>query len=117
MTRVWVVLAGVLVVAWAVFAVLMSVHAFSPSEVAIPSPASSSTTPPTVSPADHPVPPTGVSGPNGTHTVSVLVASGETLWEISQRFYGDPHAWPRIMAANHIVNPSLIYPGQRLEVP
>lgn len=115
MTRFWVVLSSFLVVAWLAFALLMATHAFSPREVAIPGPASSSVAPAT--PAADPIPPTGVLGPNGTHHVSMLVASGETLWEIAERFYGDPHDWPRLMAANHIVDPNVIYPGQRLEVP
>lgn len=113
MTRFWVVLAGLLVMAWLVFTVLMAAHAFSPREVAIPGPTSSVA----ATPAAEPLPPAGVLGPNGTHRVSMLVASGETLWSISERFYGDPHEWPRIMAANHIVNPNLIYPDQRLEIP
>jgi nucleoid-associated protein YgaU len=47
------------------------------------------------------------------------VASGNTLWGISQKFYGDGSRYELIFAANssQIRNPNLIYPGQMLVVP
>ena len=48
-----------------------------------------------------------------THTV----VRGDTLWDLAQRFYGDPRLFPVIAAANHIANPNLIFPGQVLVIP
>ncbi len=48
------------------------------------------------------------------------VQSGDTLWGIAQRAYGDPEDWDTIYAANKGVvgnNPNLIYPGQKLQIP
>jgi nucleoid-associated protein YgaU len=47
------------------------------------------------------------------------VASGHTLWGISQKFYGDGSRYQIIFAANssQIKNPNLIYPGQTFVVP
>ena len=45
----------------------------------------------------------------------------DCLWNIAKkrRFYGDPWKWKRIYKANRdkIVDPDLIYPGQRLTIP
>ena len=47
------------------------------------------------------------------------VAIGNTLWDLAQRFYGNPFDWRRIWEANRetIPNPDLIYPGQVILVP
>lgn len=48
------------------------------------------------------------------------VQSGDTLWGIAQRAYGDPEDWDTIYDANKGVvgnNPNLIYPGQKLQIP
>ncbi len=45
------------------------------------------------------------------HTVS----AGETLWEISARYYGDPWEWPKLWAMNpHVTNPHWLFPGTRI---
>ncbi len=42
-----------------------------------------------------------------THTVH----QGDTLWDITQRYYGDPYEWPRIWSYNpEITNPHWVYP-------
>ena len=48
-----------------------------------------------------------------------LVANGETLWGLSQKYYKDPFKWGRIYNANinSVSNPDLIYPGNELEIP
>lgn len=51
----------------------------------------------------------------GTHNV----VDGDTLWDLAQRYYGDPFEWRRIWEANRdrIQDPNLIYPGQVLTIP
>lgn len=45
------------------------------------------------------------------------VRSGDSLWAIATKYYGDPSRWPKIADANRLKNPSLIRPGQRLTIP
>ncbi len=45
------------------------------------------------------------------------VKRGDTLWEISNRYYGSPYQWPRIWGMNgQIQNPHWIYPGDRVRL-
>jgi nucleoid-associated protein YgaU len=48
-----------------------------------------------------------------------VVAKGDSLSKIAQRFYGDAHDWRRIYEANRdqINDPDLIHPGQELRIP
>ena len=47
------------------------------------------------------------------------VQSGDTLWSIAQRAFGDPSLWPAIYLANRdrIKDPTRVYPGQHLAIP
>ncbi|MGY4651078.1 LysM peptidoglycan-binding domain-containing protein [Mycobacterium sp. URHB0021] len=45
------------------------------------------------------------------------VVSGDTLWAISERFYGDGSKYQAIADASGISNPDLIHPGQVLTIP
>ncbi|MEZ0050110.1 nucleoid-associated protein YgaU [Mycobacterium sp. MAA66] len=45
------------------------------------------------------------------------VQSGDTLWAISEQFYGDGNRYPEIAAASGVDNPDLIQPGQLLTIP
>ena len=45
------------------------------------------------------------------------VVSGDTLWAISERFYGDGNKYQMIADASGVANPDLIYPGQVLTIP
>ncbi|MCV7259025.1 LysM peptidoglycan-binding domain-containing protein [Mycobacterium shimoidei] len=45
------------------------------------------------------------------------VVSGDTLWAIAERFYGDGSKYQTIADASGISNPDLIYPGQVLTIP
>jgi LysM repeat protein len=45
------------------------------------------------------------------------VVSGDTLWAIAERFYGDGSKYQVIADASGISNPDLIQPGQELTIP
>jgi LysM domain len=60
-------------------------------------------------PAPAPAPPPAAR----TYTV----VSGDTLWAISERFYGDGSKYQMIADASGISDPDLIYPGQVLTIP
>lgn len=47
------------------------------------------------------------------------VVKGETLWDLSNKYYGDPFMWGRIYNANidKISNPDRIYPKNEIEIP
>lgn len=59
--------------------------------------------------------PAAPAPPSGARTYTVV--SGDTLWAISERFYGDGSQYQRIADASGISNPDLIYPGQVLTIP
>lgn len=45
------------------------------------------------------------------------VVEGDTLWDLSGRFLGDPFKWPKVWEWNpYIENPHLIYPGDVLKI-
>lgn len=48
-----------------------------------------------------------------------IVQSGDTLWGIAKKYYGNGAEYPKIYNANRdkIKNPNLIYPGQKLVIP
>lgn len=53
--------------------------------------------------------------PVGTHTV----VRDDTLWDLAQRYYGDPFRWRAIYEANRdsIADPNLIYPNEVFVIP
>ncbi|WP_067222393.1 LysM peptidoglycan-binding domain-containing protein [Stappia indica] len=62
----------------------------------------------------------GASGDAGTRQIpSVIIRTGDNLWTISQRRYGDGVRYTTIYQANkdQIRNPDLIYPGQVFMIP
>lgn len=52
-----------------------------------------------------------------SETLSYKIEVGDTLAQIANKFYGNPHAWRRIANYNHIANPHLIQVGKTLQLP
>ena len=74
-------------------------------------PASAEEPAPALEPEPGPAPPP----PPAARTYTVV--SGDTLWAVSERFYGDGSKYQAIADASGISNPDLIYPGQVLTIP
>jgi len=79
------------------------------AEEPAPAPAAEQPAPPPPPPPPPPAPESAVR----TYTV----VSGDTLWAISERFYGDGNRYQQIADASGISDPNLIYPGQVLTIP
>jgi hypothetical protein len=46
-----------------------------------------------------------------------LVRRGDTLWDLSDRYFGNPWQWPRVWSYNpQVANPHWIYPGDQLRM-
>ena len=61
----------------------------------------------------------GVGGEAGRRPIPPihLVRHGDTLWDLSDTYYGNPWQWPRIWAMNsQVTNPHWIYPGDQLRM-
>jgi hypothetical protein len=56
---------------------------------------------------------TTTRGASRFHTIR----AGDTLGRLARYYYGDPMQWGRIVQANNIENPDLIYPGQVFLIP
>ncbi len=58
------------------------------------------------------------SGRSGRYIPPIYtVQRGDTLWDITGRFYGNPYEWPRVWSYNpEITNPHWIYPLDRLRL-
>lgn len=55
--------------------------------------------------------------PAVTENKTYTVRSGDTLWAIARKFYGNGAEYTKIASANGISNPNLIYPGQVFSIP
>jgi len=53
------------------------------------------------------------------HKVWIWQETGDCLWKIAQKYYGDPYKWKYIYEANkpYIKDPRVIFPKQILEIP
>ncbi|GLP75462.1 lectin [Mycobacterium antarcticum] len=69
--------------------------------------------PPAEAPPAPPPPPPPPPPAARTYTV----VSGDTLWAIAERFYGDGNRYHDIASASGIANPDLIHPGQVVTIP
>jgi len=61
--------------------------------------------------------PTTIISNNSITGDAYTVVKGDNLWNIAVRAYGDGFRWPDIAKANHLVNPSLIHPGNYFIIP
>lgn len=50
-------------------------------------------------------------------TTTYTVQSGDSLWAIAQKFYGNGNRYMEIARANGIADPNLIHPGEVLKIP
>lgn len=72
--------------------------------------------PPTI--GDVLAPPAAVQAPRTVGGGSYTVQSGDSMWTIAGERLGDPNLWPKIAAANpQVENPSVINPGQVINIP
>ena len=72
---------------------------------------------PAPAPAEEPAPPPPPPPPPAPAPRTYTVVSGDTLWAIAERFYGDGNKYPQIAEASGISNPDLIHPGQVVTIP
>lgn len=54
---------------------------------------------------------------NTSSEQSYTVAAGDSLWKISEKFYGTGFNWKLIASANNLVNPRVIHSGNTLRIP
>lgn len=61
--------------------------------------------------------PDGIATEEGTLPTSHVVQGGETLWDISEKYYETGYNWIDIQEANDLPNPNAIEEGQSLVIP
>jgi nucleoid-associated protein YgaU len=101
-----------------------------PTMTATPTMAKSTVSPTksTISPTNSPYMPGGEQGTKGAPTqpqptagkitgASYTVQTGDYLWEIAERAYGDGYKWVEIARANNIQTPDIIHTGNVLKLP
>ncbi|ADG97148.1 Curculin domain protein (mannose-binding) lectin [Segniliparus rotundus DSM 44985] len=71
----------------------------------------------TATDAPPPAAPSADEEPAAPEPQTYVVAGGDTLSAIAQKFYGDANLYPKIAEANGIANPDLINVGQELTIP
>lgn len=57
------------------------------------------------------------NSPMPTSTTQYNVKSGDSLWAIAKKYYGDGSKYTEIAKANNITNPNLIYVNQKITLP
>lgn len=55
--------------------------------------------------------------PDTNFGTTYTVQTGDSLWGIAQKFYGNGNRYSEIASANDIANPDLIYAGEVLKIP
>jgi len=84
----------------------------SPKPVTLPV----ATNVPTVQPATPPQPPSTPATPPAWEELEHIVVKGDTLWDITRRYIGNPYRYPELARLSQIRNPDLIYPGDRVKI-
>lgn len=81
--------------------------------IVTPSPTATATATPTQAPE------TTISQPStgGITGNTYTIKSGDYLWDIAVRAYGDGYRWVDIARANKLVNPDIIHVGNQLQIP
>lgn len=64
-----------------------------------------------------PTPPASVVSENPTPGHDYIIKHGDSLWAIAQAAYGNGAEYTKLVSANHIANPNLIYAGTRIHIP
>lgn len=72
---------------------------------------------PEVVKADQPTTQLTVQSENKITTTTYKIVSGDDLWDIAIRAYGDGYKWVEIAKANNLANPSLIHADNTLNIP
>ncbi len=74
---------------------------------------------PSASPSESPSAEPSPSPPTGGKGEWYTVVRGDTLWDLSRRYYRDPFLYMKIADApeNNIPNPDLIFADQRIFIP
>jgi chemotaxis signal transduction protein len=81
-----------------------------------PAPAASAAAPAASAPAPAALAPTSAPSPQSSSNPTYIVKQGDTLWDIAQRFTGNPLNYHDLAGQNLIKNPDLIFPGQVIQV-
>jgi nucleoid-associated protein YgaU len=84
----------------------------APSAVKAPEPQSARAQPARVLPAS-PQPAPVQEGPDLSHRVQW----GDTLWRITERYYGNPYLYDLLAGENALADPDLLIPGTELRLP
>lgn len=91
-----------------------------PVEMAKPAPAVAIKPAVKKKPVPTPIPPAEPKPEGGFNVTKVHnVVKGDTLWDLSDKYYNDPYKWGRIYNANLnvVTNPDLINPKEELIIP
>lgn len=80
-------------------------------------PVTTTVTVPAPPPSENPPPPSTPPAPPGPKQKTHEVKPGESLWKISERYYGHGRFYRKLSVANNLPQPGLIYPGQVLVIP
>ncbi|MBI2032297.1 MAG: LysM peptidoglycan-binding domain-containing protein [Candidatus Levybacteria bacterium] len=69
------------------------------------------------SPTVTPVPSTISTNTMRINSADYTVVEEDNLWDISVRAYGDGYKWSEVAKVNSLINPDVIVPGQKLNLP
>ena len=56
-------------------------------------------------------------GERAVHTDIHEVEQGETLWDIAEKYLGDPLEWQQLQQGSEVVEPRLLQPGTQIVIP